>query len=86
MTVERAVGSHRETLRPRPSQQTSHAIFHSYTSFRTLSVTYAMMASYTSTEAKYLAGRRHGTKFRHCYRKAKYVRQTCWKDSCVLQG
>ena len=49
-----------ETFRPRASHQTAHGIIHLYTSFRTLSVTYAMMASYMSTEAEYEAGRTRG--------------------------
>src|SRR6266705_52938 len=45
------------TKRPMPSRQTVHTIFHPCASFRTLSLTYAMMESRTRTEAEHQAGR-----------------------------
>jgi hypothetical protein len=48
------------TFRPTTSHQTAHTLFHPCPSFRTLSVTYAMMESRTSREAQHLAGRRRG--------------------------
>src|SRR5204863_350875 len=41
------------TFRPRASHQTALTIFHPCTSFRTLSITYAMMGSRTSMEPKH---------------------------------
>ena len=46
----------RETFRPRPSLSTSPATLHSYTSFHTLSLTYAMMDEIISMEAEHETG------------------------------
>ena len=51
---------HRVTLRPRASHQTALTIFHPCTSFRTLSITYAMMGSRTSMEPKHQGRRTQG--------------------------
>jgi hypothetical protein len=49
-----------ETHRPRASHQTALTIFHPCTSFRTLSLTYAMMGSRTSMEPKHQVRRTQG--------------------------
>ena len=48
------------TFRPRASHQTALTVFHPCTSFRTLSITYAMMGSRTSMEPKHQVRRTQG--------------------------
>ena len=48
------------TFRPRASHQTALTIFHLCTSFRTLSLTYAMMGLRTSMEPKHQGRRTQG--------------------------
>jgi hypothetical protein len=60
MIVGSALGPCCVTLRPRASHQTALTIFHPCTSFRTLSITYAMMGSRTSMEPKHQVRRPQG--------------------------
>ena len=53
MIIRSAIQPRHVTLRPRASYQTALTIFHPCTSFRTLSITYAMMGSRTSMEPKH---------------------------------